>query len=218
MDQTPALGATALQLLVTAERLFARHGIDGVSLRQIAAAAGSANNSAVTYHFGSKDDLLAAIFSYRVSDLTRSRDLLRARLDPDDVHDTVEAHIVPLLELAESPDSSYVAFVEQLQRAGHLVIVDHPDVLRSRQQFVNDMGRLLSHIDEPTRSLRIEQVQDVGLHLAAERERSVQRGDARPDFGLFVNTTVDSLAGMLVAPIAKAIKSSTNRSGARGRG
>ncbi len=211
VEQPPSLSPTALQLLLTAERLFAQHGIGGVALRQIAAAAGSANNSAVTYHFGSKDGLLAAIFSFRVNDLIRSRDLLRARVDPDDLPGTVEAHIVPLLELAENPDSSYIAFVEQLQRVGHPVIVGHPDVARSRQAFVDDMDRLLRHIDEPIRSLRIELAQDIGLHLAAERERSVIRGDGGPSFGLFVGTTVDCVVGMLSVGVSEATKASANR-------
>ena len=45
---------TALQLLLAAERLFAEHGLAGVSLRQISIEAGSSNNSAIRYHFGSK--------------------------------------------------------------------------------------------------------------------------------------------------------------------
>lgn len=204
MEQIATLNPTAMQLLLAAERLFAQRGIDGVALRQIAAAAGSANNSAVTYYFGSKLGLLEAIFSFRVNDLSRRRELLRARLDPDDLFGAVEAHIVPLLELAEDAGSSYLAFVEQLQRVGHAVITGHPDVHRSRQSFVDDMQRLLRHIDEPIRSLRIEQAQDISLHLAAERERSVQRDDKRASFGLFVSTTVDGLVGLLAAPASEA--------------
>lgn len=37
--------ASALRIVVAAERLLALHGIDGVSMRQIATEAGSANNS-----------------------------------------------------------------------------------------------------------------------------------------------------------------------------
>ena len=109
---------TALQLLLAAERLFAQHGIDGVSLRQVAAEAGSSNNSAVRYHFGTKQDLLAAIFTYRLDELMRRRAQLAERADPADLRARVEAHLLPLVELAEAPDSHYVGFVEQLQRSG----------------------------------------------------------------------------------------------------
>jgi AcrR family transcriptional regulator len=50
------------QIVLAAERLFAERGLDGVSLREIGAAVGNANNSAVQYHFGSKDQLVRAIF------------------------------------------------------------------------------------------------------------------------------------------------------------
>lgn len=110
--------STALQLLLTSERLSARHGIDGVSLRQIAAEAGSSNNSAVRSHFGTRDEPLGAIFAHRLGTLTQRRTLLKERADPKDLKSMVEAHTLPLLELAEAPDNHYVSVVEQLQRSG----------------------------------------------------------------------------------------------------
>jgi AcrR family transcriptional regulator len=191
---------TALQLLLAAERLFAEHGIAGVSLRQIANEAGSSNNSAIQYHFGSKDDLLRAIFNYRLNDLTQRRALLRARANPDDLRAQVEAHILPLIELAESPDSSYVSFIEQLQRAGAVdVFIQQANAMKSQEEFTCGMQRLLSHIPEPARSLRIQQAQDLAVHLAAERERAICRNDAIAPFALFISGVVDGLAGFLSA-------------------
>jgi AcrR family transcriptional regulator len=196
-----ATSGTALQLLLAAERLFARHGIDGVSLRQIAAEAGSSNNSAVRYHFGTKNDLLAAIFSFRLGELQHRRALLAERADPDDLRAHVDAHILPLLELAESPQSHYVSFVEQLQRSGaEDVLVDQRAVRRSNAEFVAAMRRLLPDLPEPARTLRIEQAQDLGLHLAAERERAVSRGGRVLPFGVYVSTVVDGITGFLEAP------------------
>jgi AcrR family transcriptional regulator len=190
--------ATALQLLLAAERLFAEHGIAGVSLRQISNEAGSSNNSAIQYHFGSKEDLLRAIFNYRLGDLTQRRALLRARANPDDLRAQVEAHILPLIELAESPDCSYVSFIEQLQRAGAVdVFIHQANAMKSQEEFTSGMQRLISHIPEPARSLRIQQAQDLAVHLAAERERAIRRDDAIVPFALFVSGVVDGLAGFL---------------------
>lgn len=195
------LPATALQLLLAAERLFAEHGLAGVSLRQISIEAGSSNNSAIRYHFGSKDDLLRAIFSYRLGDLTQRRALLRARARPDDLRAQLEAHIVPLIELAESPDSFYVSFIDQLQRTGQVeVFLRQADAMKSQDEFIFGMQRLLPHIPEPMRSLRIQQAQDLAVHLAAERERAVARNDAVVTFALFVAGVVDGLSGFLAAP------------------
>ena len=199
--RTNPLPATALQLLLAAERLFAEHGLDGISLRQISIEAGSSNNSAIRYHFGSKDDLLHAIFSYRLNDLMERRALLRARANPDDLRAQLEAHIVPLIELAEKPDSSYVSFVQQLQRAGAVEVLMHqPDASKSQEEFAFGMQRLLPHIPEPARSMRIQQAQDFGVHLAAERERAIRRGDAVVPFALFVSGVVDGITGFLEAP------------------
>src|SRR5262245_18804353 len=52
--------ATRQRLVRSAERLFATHGVDAVSVRAVNAAAGLGPAS-VHYHFGSKDDLLAAV-------------------------------------------------------------------------------------------------------------------------------------------------------------
>src|SRR5260221_13414431 len=52
---------TRLALIRAAEQLFAQEGVDCVSLREIAIAAGQRNVSAATYHFGSKRELLEII-------------------------------------------------------------------------------------------------------------------------------------------------------------
>jgi AcrR family transcriptional regulator len=52
---------TRLALMRAAEQLFAQQGVDRVSLREIAIAAGQRNVSAATYHFGSKRELIEAI-------------------------------------------------------------------------------------------------------------------------------------------------------------
>jgi AcrR family transcriptional regulator len=53
--------ATRAKLMSAGERLFAEQGIHGAQIRDIVRAAGQANDSAVHYHFGSRDGLLAAI-------------------------------------------------------------------------------------------------------------------------------------------------------------
>lgn len=55
------LGPIKGQILDAAERLFAEHGFDGVSLRNIASAA-STTQALVSYHFGSKLDLYRAMW------------------------------------------------------------------------------------------------------------------------------------------------------------
>lgn len=65
-------GATRQRLLDEAERLFARRGLDAVSVRDITRAAG-ANLGAITYHFGTMRNLIVTVFDRRMEPLTRQR-------------------------------------------------------------------------------------------------------------------------------------------------
>ncbi len=67
-----AEAATKNMVFVSAERLFALHGFQNVSVRDITADAG-VNLASVNYHFGSKDALLFEIFRRRTAELNRER-------------------------------------------------------------------------------------------------------------------------------------------------
>src|SRR3546814_11435735 len=71
----------ARALIVTAERLFGQHGLDGVSLRQIVVAAGQANTSAVHHHFGSREGLIQAVHDMRVPAMEKARPERLAEID-----------------------------------------------------------------------------------------------------------------------------------------
>ena len=70
--QAERSSATRERLLDVAERLFARRGLDAVSVRDITQAAG-ANLGAITYHFGTMRKLIVAVFDRRMAPLTRQR-------------------------------------------------------------------------------------------------------------------------------------------------
>ncbi len=78
-----AEAATKQLVFNAAERLFALHGFQNVSVRDITAEA-SVNLASVNYHFGSKDSLLFEIFRRRTTELNRER----ARM----LHEVTDAH------------------------------------------------------------------------------------------------------------------------------
>jgi AcrR family transcriptional regulator len=93
------------RILDIAEELFALHGYDGVTLRQIAKGAG-VDVALASYHFGKKLDLFNAVFERRAALLNSARlDALRAcqqsagRQGPS-VEQIIEAFLRPL-ELAQ---------------------------------------------------------------------------------------------------------------------
>lgn len=90
----PPRSDAAEHLKAVALRLFAQRGVDGVTVRQIAEAAGQKNHAAVGYHFGSKDDLVRAVIvdgARRIDDQRNAwLDAVEARGGPRSVREVVE--------------------------------------------------------------------------------------------------------------------------------
>jgi len=214
--------STKEALVLTAERLFALHGLDGVSLRQICEAAGTRNNSAVQYHFGGKESLVQAILEYRIPAIAQRRRLLVAQVSPDDLRSVIEAHLLPTVELAESPDSYYATFLEQLQEYS---LDEHPftrlpETLQTHHHdYIRSVQRLLDEIPEPIRTTRIMQAAAISVHASAERERRRHHGTALPGFAVHMNNLFDGLEGFLRAPVSTATLTALNtaRAGSRTR-
>jgi len=59
------LNEKQIQIIETAERLFAERGFDGTSVRDIADEAG-VNVAMISYYFGSKEKMMEALFELRV--------------------------------------------------------------------------------------------------------------------------------------------------------
>lgn len=84
-----------IQIIETAERLFAERGFDGTSVRDIAEVAGI-NVAMISYYFGSKEKLMEALFEMRVGAIhTRIENLIRDEtLSPiEKVNKLIDEHI-----------------------------------------------------------------------------------------------------------------------------
>lgn len=112
---------TQERLLDEAERLFADKGYDGVSLREITAAAGT-HLAAVNYHFGSKKNLYVEVFRQRWMD--------RARKIQE-----------PLRELAQREHYTPEDVVRTLARAFLTGPMSDEDRIRHSQLIAREMGQ-----------------------------------------------------------------------------
>ncbi|HVI34175.1 TetR/AcrR family transcriptional regulator [Phenylobacterium sp.] len=119
-DTEEAQAATKQAVFNAAERLFALHGFQNVSVRDITAEAG-VNLASVNYHFGSKDALLFEIFRRRTSELNRER--ARMLHEASDRHqgkppvrEILEAYFTPPLKWA-APDNDRRISVQFIIRA-----------------------------------------------------------------------------------------------------
>lgn len=111
---------TKSQIKAAAQMLFARHGVEGVTVQQIVAAAGQRNNAALHYHFGSKEELIrqlivdgAAVLDERRQAMLRDMD---ARGGPSDIREVLLILIMPVIELADDARwRGYIRFTSNLQ-------------------------------------------------------------------------------------------------------
>lgn len=92
-------------ILDAGEDLFSKNGFRAVSMREIAQASG-ANLGSISYHFGSKDGLLRAIYERHSGPMNRRRQELLTEAqrirDPDDrLEAIVRAFILPSLSQTE---------------------------------------------------------------------------------------------------------------------
>jgi AcrR family transcriptional regulator len=200
--------STKEQIVLAAERLFAERGYDGVSLREIGAAAGSGNNSAVQYHFGSKEQLVVAIFESRLNYIDERRSILMAQLEPHDIRSWVQCYVLPLLEQGEIDGSHYMSFIAAVEH--QVGIFEHlPERFWTRtQRFRDEVGALMTEVPEPLRSHRILQVVRFSVHAASARERAkAQQFDVLP-FAMHVADLLDGFAGFLLAPISSVTQAS----------
>jgi AcrR family transcriptional regulator len=133
-ESEDAQAATKAQVFIAAERLFALHGFQNVSVRDITAEAG-VNLASVNYHFGSKDSLLFEIFRRRTSELNRerARQLHEAATREGGrpcVRAVLEAYLAPPMRWA-SPDNDRRISMQFIIRARSEGTADMRDVLRN---------------------------------------------------------------------------------------
>lgn len=116
-----SVSETKHRMLEVAEALFGEHGVDRVSIRDITEAA-QVNVAAVNYHFGSKEELIAAVFERRLAPLNaeRLRMLDRAEAGAGSkgpaVEQILEAFVHPALRCCEQNENSNSAFALLLGR------------------------------------------------------------------------------------------------------
>jgi len=112
------------RIILAAEELFAVNGIEGVSLRQIAAKAGQSNHHAVQYHFQTRDALVGAIFDFRMLQMEPIRRIMleaaKAAGELKDARTLMEIIFLPQLLVVDTDGNNhYAAFLAQFLQRSH---------------------------------------------------------------------------------------------------
>jgi len=202
-----------LRLLAAAEQVFATRGL-GVPNREIVAAAGQHNQSAITYHFASRAGLIDAVRERHETPIAHHRQYLIARLPGPGQRTTrqlVEAHIQPLAAEMMRCAPSYWARLSELLLADKLLRFSRgtEPSARSRPQQPADTGQSellelmvahLRHLPEPEAVGRVAlTVRFLNSGLARwERDSQVCAGGVTP-LAPFTLTLTDLAVAMLDA-------------------
>ena len=194
---------TRAQLLEAAERLFAEHGVDGVSLREINREAGAKNAVAIQYHFTDRAGVLRAVLDKHMPSVEARRHALLDQYEAegaDDLRALAGALVRPLAAELSNP------------AGGREFLQIHADLLNRPRPSVDPAA-----LEDPTNSLyRWRVLVDPFLEPAAARlhrrftavvftavELSRRARDtSRADDRLFVSHLVDIVAAILPAPVS----------------
>jgi AcrR family transcriptional regulator len=201
---------------LTAERLYAENGIDAVSMREIARAANQKNNSALLYHFGSKEALINAILDHRMKEIDALRNGYMDEADVQnrtDLRAAVEALVMPLAQgLVEAQTHNYYnRFLAAAQNHPELDLAaqGREDLLRGFRRVYAMLDRTLPQI--PPALLRQRYLTSVALitFSLADFERIQVRRVRQSrlfDMSRAVENLIDMVAGALAAPISDQVR------------
>ncbi len=203
----------AWQLMLAAEELFGRRGIEDVSLREIAAAAGHANNSAVQYHFGSKENLVQAVFEMRMPalDAARARHLAAARAQgPLTLRALMRALLLPVLE--EFDDHALENFVLFNTRLAHRDAAEQPffraaAITPASIEIFDEIMAQMKHMPAEASGVRLRLSIDLFLDSLAERRRLEKSADDPYfDAAAFWDDMLDMAVAVMETPLTVRLK------------
>jgi AcrR family transcriptional regulator len=194
--------ATKDRLVRAAEELFAEHGVEAVSLREVGRAAGAGNIAAAQYHFGDRAGLIAAILEKHTPGISKHRHALLDDCETAsaiDQRELVGALVRPMAAKLDDEDGGrhYLrVYAELVNRPSGLGV---PLVEGSRNSLER-WARLI----EPSLGADGDVFQRRFLAVRITASELGRRARVRPhgDQRLFVEHLIDAVLGLLIAPSA----------------
>jgi len=193
--------ATRERILARAGALFARQGLDGLGIRQLAREA-KVNIAAVNYHFGSKQALFREVCLRHLRAINAERaallDALEARRGRIAADEILAAHLGPVVRFARGGDPSNLLFMRLVMAQIARRDPDLQAALAAEGKPVLDralglLARALPGAAPADLRLGLAQVIGSTTHLLMnEALERAERAGARP-------LSADALLGRLVA-------------------
>jgi AcrR family transcriptional regulator len=162
------------RLLDAAERRFAATGFAATSLRAVTSEAG-VNVAAAHYHFGSKRELLRAVFTRRMAPVNAERlarlDALETRSSgPPSVEEVLDAMLSPAIALAvRHPEIAELGALIHSEPAADVRALLDEVFGEVKRRFTAALRRGLPDLDETAIELRLLFAIGAMVHLIAHR-------------------------------------------------
>jgi AcrR family transcriptional regulator len=203
-------GDTRAALLDAAEVLFAQHGVEGPSLREINRAAGQRNTTSLQYHFRDRKSLLTEVLARHTDEVASRRHALLDLYVHSGTHDPralVNVLVLPLLaKLTDSAGGpNFLSIAAELMNRGVRTVRGEPAGLliydrlgtmeswsRHIEPFIPPQG-----LDEPFHRRRL-----AVRFVYSELGRRARTGDYE-DSQLYASHLVDTVLAMLVTPFSQ---------------
>ena len=201
-------GPARTLILDAAEWLFGEHGISSVSNRQIGAAAGQGNTSAVGYYFGSKDELVRAL----IRRFEEQAAILRIAMvdqigDSAELRDWARCLVIPYTDTlaAKRPPTWYARLNAQIMADPILRNIQLEEAVSpSLQQVIHGLDVSTPDLPAPVKRERALMAGHIIIQTCADFERSL--ADAVPARGKTWRKVgsglVDALVGLWTAPVS----------------
>jgi len=180
-----ARGEARERILISAEELIAEHGVKGVSVRSINAAAG-VSSGILHYHFGSLDKVVEALLERHMIPLMEERVALFSELQARatiSVRDVVEVLVLPLARKISGDSAGGHRYIRFLTRLNH---DRSPETLRIFERYFGAqvsyvtglLQRALPHIPQEVFRLRLLAGSHTMLYTLAELEVAGSTGES----------------------------------------
>ena len=199
----PKRGDAARAALVeNAERLFAERGIEGVSLRDVSAAAGQRNHSAAQYHFGDRQGLVAAVYATRMELVDARRHAYLAALGGNDIAGFVGAIVVPLVEVVSETKGWYARFLARTRWEPEAwnVLINVPNG-SSFNQAMRGVATQLVDLPPSVRRSRLDQLITLVIGTIAGWEGAPDRNESRLSATALESELITTGVAVLTAPV-----------------
>ena len=203
--------ATKAVLLREAERLFARRGLYQVTVREILAAAGQRNVSAINYHFGSRDGIRDAILVRHgdPTDIARG-ELLEQYGRGASTRELIAALVLPYAAHLSTPSGrDYLRIVAQLSAGFSAWRGPNPGTGPHLREILGVLEERPQGLAPAIRRERVVELIMLMTVAMAERARIIEAGRRLElDEPTFTGNLTDVLVGVLEAPLHGPLRAS----------